>query len=469
MRLRVPLAAALLVLTPAAARPQAAPRITTQVEQTMLRSFHLASGLAVVLARTPAVPGREPRAYVGSYVEFGLADESFPGEAHLLEHLVANSPPAIAGPASPEGMKSFQGNALTKPHHTSFLRTISPDGLAAAIHSRLARIGRVAADTAVLERQRTRVLDELTRSAGSPAYRAYVALNGRLRGQGGTLDEELDAVRRVGLAPLLAVVERAYVPERGALVVAGDIELDSTEALVREAAARLGLDRAGGRVPGKVSERTLDFSRRAATLPQNAPGIFSGAVGFLQPNPGEADFLPFLVLDQLLLGGREPEVDPHEAERSVDSPLARGLAAALRAEEVSDQREPRWGAPIYAEGDPWLYAISFRLRRQVGDGALVRRVRDVLRTIREEGMSDEQVAAARDRLAGFYDRYLMESDLRILSDHLAAAVLRGRNPAEAIRLPSAIREVTASDVRRVMDQRLLRGPAAAVVLVPRGR
>ena len=63
----------------------------------------------------------------------------------------------------------------------------------------------------------------------------------------------------------------------------------------------------------------------------------------------------------------------------------------------------------------------------------------------------------------------MEPDLRILSDHLAAAVLRGRNPAEVIRLPSAIREVTASDVRRVMDQRLLRGPAAAVVLVPRGR
>ena len=56
MRLRVPLAAALLVLTPAAARPQAAPRITTQVEQTELRSFRLASGLAVVLARTPAVP-----------------------------------------------------------------------------------------------------------------------------------------------------------------------------------------------------------------------------------------------------------------------------------------------------------------------------------------------------------------------------------------------------------------------------
>ena len=56
MRLRVPLAAALLVPTPAAARPQAAPRITAQVEQTELRSLPQASGHAVVLARTPAVP-----------------------------------------------------------------------------------------------------------------------------------------------------------------------------------------------------------------------------------------------------------------------------------------------------------------------------------------------------------------------------------------------------------------------------
>src|SRR4051812_16187566 len=74
------LAVASVLVSAACATSRTAPPTTTEnvtgpLAQIEIFSERLPSGYRVVLARTPAVPSREPRVYIGSYVLHGSMQE----------------------------------------------------------------------------------------------------------------------------------------------------------------------------------------------------------------------------------------------------------------------------------------------------------------------------------------------------------------------------------------------------------
>jgi predicted Zn-dependent peptidase len=431
-----------------------------------VRRLAFDSGLSVILARTPPTPQLRGRVNVEAYVRFGSMDEPGLGQAHLIEHVIANNGSTLqAAPHFPPQFKSYDSNAATKAHYTSYMQVLPPEGLEAAIYARMATFGRKRDDPAVFAREKGRVVDELERDRGSPRYAAYKSLEAVARGKSARLDDEIAAVRAARQADVRVLADQSYSPSRGVLVVAGDIDLDRTAAIVKSAVHALGMD---VRSPARPAPPRLRLATgRQVTVDQNKPGDFAAAVGFQQPRHDGPDLLPFLVLDQLLLGGRTDKNDPRDIARSDAAPLPSRLSRFLGgATQFWDGKESQWGGPAFAEGDPTIYAILFATPAALPPARVLEATRAALRDVRAHAMSDADIETAKRDLASFYERWLLEPNLRILADHLAAVAFAGGDPARVQNLPSEISSVRPGDVRRVMDRYLIGAAPLVVVTTP---
>ncbi len=431
-----------------------------------VRTIEFPSGLRAVLVRTPAVPEREARAYVGIYTSYGSMDETALGEAHLIEHVVANSPPTAEIPAFPEQAKSFASNAATKPNYSSFFLTVSPEGLESAIYSRLTRIGRIVEQPEILKREKERVVQELKRGRRSATYSAYKALEALAKGEAPALDAEIAAVQAAEPNRIFSLIRSAYRPSRSVLVIAGDIDLDGTATLIRRAADELELDELVASADSALLEHVPSFRAEPLVLRQNLPEAFSVAIGFPRPTFASGDLIAFMVLDQLLLGGRDPFSSPPNIARSDGSPLASRLGGSLQGSGFWDGKERRWGVPLFAEGDPSLYTIVFSSRVALSPDEVLKALRRSLLDVRRQSMSDAEIEAAKRHFATFYRAWLLEPDLRIVSDHLAALALLGNDPAELNGLLDRIMAVEPDEVRGVMDEHLISATPLVAILVP---
>lgn len=439
-----------------------APAFAVQVIEA--RTWTFDSGLRVVLARTP--PRGEPgRVHVSSYVDYGSRDEANPGEAHFIEHIAANSRALTSPPAPSPHAVGYESNAVTRGDHTSFIRAVSPDAIELAIFGRLSRLGRFVRDDAILERERSRVLAELERGRLAPGYSAYKALEALSRGAPPQLVSETDHVTGVSGDQLWEIISRRYGPAGGALIVAGDIDLIEVEAMVRQWAASLDLDQTAASARPDARS-AMPHGGHSAMIAQNAPGVFSAAVGFPPADPASDAHLAFMVLDQLLMGGRTVEDGEPQPQRAESSPLAARLGARIGATSVYDGKDTGWGVPSLAEGVPSLYAITFQIPQPYTPDDVRRQVLGALADIRRSAMSDQDVVDARNRLADFYDAWLRTPDGRVLADHLAS-LPPGSAPESLNSLVDRIRAVTPDDARSQMDRLLARTDAAVVVLTPR--
>ena len=450
-----------LILCAVAFGVAAQPAAAASVDEIEIRAEKLASGVRLIVARTPAVTSQEPRAYVASYVDFGTMDEQVPGEAHLIEHVLANSPASVPAPPAPSDAKSFEGNALTKPNHTSFVVVVSPNSLERWIHSRLSILGRRQDDAEVYRKEVGRVVAELNR-ARSGSYLAYKALHAMARGQPPRLTDEIAWTERVVEARVRDTIRHKYRPSSGVLVVAGDIDPERTIAIARAAEQRLRLEPEPKAVPARRDPQLRGGLSRVIRS-QNLGTATVAGLAWPQPSAGSRDFLAFLIADQLMLGGR---TDPTKVQRSDASPLATRLNASLGATGVEDARDPMWGAPPMADLDPSLYVVQFSSQRNLEPKQVRAAASSALRQIRRTGLSDARIEEAREALAKFYEAWLLEPTYRILADHLAAFAFDGRNPEEVKRIPAMIRGIAPDAVRRAFDRHLLRSEPLVVVLPP---
>jgi predicted Zn-dependent peptidase len=438
------------------------PSTSSPVSRIQIVSEQLPSGYRVVVARTPPVAGREPRIYVGSYVLHGSIQETRSGIAHFMEHVVANNRSTIAGPARPEGAKFFDANALTRPYYTSFVTVVPSALLASTVHSRMARMGRVENDSQVFVTEKGRVLAEVERdmSGKYPAYKALVAL---ALGKSPRIADELDIVRNTNSEELARTIAPIYRPHDAVFVVAGDLDIDSTLALVRATDARLKLAeiRSGSKAANQNPKLRMGMTE--VITGQNRSNQTIVAVGWEKPALGQTDQIPVLIADQLLLG-RGSDVD--DPVRSNDSPLAVRLARSLGGSAFGDGRSSKWQAPEIIDTGPSIHAVVFATDRIV----TVEEVRDsviaALRDIKQNAMNDAMIGAAKESLASFYERWFFEPTYRILGDHLMAYVATGRDPNNVKLIPTQIRRVRAGAVRDAFDRYFLQAPANIVILPP---
>lgn len=434
----------------------------TPLGQLEIAAETLPSGLRVVLAKTPPVQGQEPRVYVGSYIFHGVMQEERLGWAHLMEHVAANNRSAIPGPAVPEGVEAFNGNALARPYYTSFVLIAPPAMLPAVVHGRMARVGKMQDDPAIFTRELGRLVAELERDASSQ-YSAYSALVALARGERAGVAEELQSVQAASQPAVRTMMEKHYRPENAALVVVGDIDVNEARAAVLTAAAKLGWNARLSPEPlqGPSLPRLLT-GKAAVVSNQNKGDHTIVGIGWPKPRTGARDQVALLVADQLLLGGRD---DPRNPKRSDASPLGRRLSERLRASALWD-RVDNWATPPLAETGPALQAIIFNTDMNPAPSEVDQTLRQALSEIRRTEMSDAAIEAAKEKLARFYEGWLFEPDYRILGDHLIAYYASGLDPRGVTDIPTAIRQVRAGAVRAALD-RHLREVRPLVVVLPK--
>ena len=453
-------AALCLVSTGGCAGSIQQPAPSSAVDQIAIKSETLSSGYRVVIARTPPIAGQSARIYVGSYALYGSMQEDRSGWAHLMEHVVANNRSTVAGPARPQGINFIEGNALTRPYYTSFVSVLPPPLLASTVHSRMARLGRTENDSAVFATQAGRVLAELERDMTGqyPAYKAVVAL---ALGKSPRLSDELELVRNTNREELGAAIAPIYKPDNGMLVIVGDLNVDSTRALVQETEARLQLSEVHG--AARSSTPTLRMNQSAVVDHQNRSGHYVVGIAWAKPQLGDHDEFALLIANQLILGRGISIEDP---SRSDSSPVAVRLARSVGGSSFWDGRAGKWGAPDLIDAGPGVNAILFNTDRNL----TVQQVRDfvamALRDIRANAMSDKEIDEAKENLASFYERWFFEPTYRVLADHLMAYAASGRHPEEVKRIPSQIRRVRPADVRAAFNRYYLKAPSNVAILPP---
>ena len=432
----------------------------TPLEQIQIVNETMPSGYRVVLAKMPAVQGREPRVYIGSYVLHGSMQDRHFGWAHLMEHVAANNRSTIPGPARPEGVNFFEGNALARPYYTSFVSVLPPALLASTIHTRMARAGRANNDSAVFVNEVGRVVAELERDMAwqYPAYKSLVALS---RGVSPRLADEVDLIRKTDRTELAGVMGGLYRPDNAVLVIAGDIDLDSTRALVRATDARLRLSELKTGKPMSLTAPALRTNRAEVVDGQNKSAHHVVGVAWPKPSFGHRDQLPMLIVDQLLLGRGDSVADP---VRSQASPIAVRLAKSLGGSKFWDGRAGRWQAPDMVDTGPQLMAILFNTDSSLTTTQVRSAVTTALREVRRAEMSDAEIEKARESLASFYERWYFEPTYRIVSDHLMVYAVTGRDPRDVLKIPAEIRQVRPADVRKAFDRYLTKATPNVVIL-----
>jgi predicted Zn-dependent peptidase len=454
------LAAASFVPVALPAQPVTAPARTLSAIR--IHSEVLPSGLRLIVAETPPIPGREPRAYVTTYVLHGTMQEEVPGLAHFIEHVVANSPERVPSPLPPTGVQPLGSNALARPYYTSYYRLVPLSMLPHIIPNRLARAGAVKRDVDVVTRERVRVIDELERQR-TTFFAAYKPLTMLSLGLPPALSGEVANVREVTPEALLTLADRTNRPENSVLVVIGDVRADAIRAMVRSAEAERLAARTGvrPRVPGPAL-RPLRFGQ-SRVLPGENPGE-RHLVGLAWPKPrfGARDQLPLLVVDHLLLGGWG---DPSAPTRSATSPLALQFKRLLGAEDVHDGRTDRWTAPALVDTGEGINAVVFGTARPSDPAAIRAAAGAALSEIGRTGMTDRDIGRAKTELASFYEQWLLEPTYRILGDHLMVYLATGRDPRQALRLPQEIRRLQPSAIRAAFE-RYYRRVSPNVVVLP---
>src|SRR6185503_16396642 len=116
-------------------------------------------------------------------------------------------------------------------------------------------------------------------------------------------------------------------PDNALLVIAGDIDVDSTVRLVRQRLSSFSSR------PGPQPALGRSMAPRGPLLIVQDSLVSSTNVGLVFPAPprNSPDFLAYLVVDQLLFGGRREVTDSAYFARSLGTSLGHRLVAALDA------------------------------------------------------------------------------------------------------------------------------------------
>jgi predicted Zn-dependent peptidase len=438
---------------------------STSVFASDLRDTTFRNDMRVVIARTPPVVGRPPRVFVGLYLRYGVPAAERPELAHLVEHVTANNQPTTVNYTLPANLVTFGANAMTRPDFMSFWRTVDPAALPAIIPNRANRVAGVRDDSAIFAREVGRVAAETERAIAridSSGLQASDVLPTAFLGERIPRAALVDTIRRYDRATVFAQIERFVRPDNAVLVVAGDLDVDSTmREIVRHAAAFVSR----GPVPTARAPRFVPYRGAIVVRDARITGARVG-IGLEAPDRASADYMAFLVLDQYLMGGRQIETDSAPVSRSVESPLGRRLRDALGTMSIDDGRSYETDPPPLAIASPSFLAAYMDMPRPMPSDSIDARVRRAVAAALTTDLTDAAVDDAKRRLLAFYERWFLSPTLLALADHLAAFTLIDDRPARLRDLPSEIRGVTAPQVRRLARTLSEPGKVRVAMVVP---
>jgi zinc protease len=247
-----------------------------------------------------------------------------------------------------------------------------------------------------------------------------------------------ETVQGVDREDVIRYRDRVLHPANTLLLVAGRIESDRMEALVRQ--------HFGGWIPADpVDLEVPDPPRRdeAVIYLVHRPGSVQSVIGMghAAVRPGHPDRFALEVMNRVLGGG-------------VDARLFRIL-----------REERGWtygaGSQITRPAGPGIFRAITEVRTEVTDSVLVELTSQLWR-LRDEPVPDEEMDAAREYLAGSFPLRL-ETPMQV-AGQIATTLLLELPLEEVTDYPQRIRQVSPEDVQRVAREHLHPDRAAIVVV-----
>ena len=201
-----------------------------------LEHYWLDNGLEVILARDTSAP----TVAVNIWYRVGSANDPMgkSGFAHLFEHMMFEGSPHIANNVMDQLLERVGGssNAFASSDVTGYYQTVPSHQLPLALWIDADRMGGLDVTQENLDNQRAIVIEELQlRYDNSPygeAVRALLTIPFSYEPYQRHTAGSIEDVNKATLDDLLVFHRTYYVPNNATLVVAGDIDFDTTRTLI---------------------------------------------------------------------------------------------------------------------------------------------------------------------------------------------------------------------------------------------
>jgi len=272
-----------LLVLPAGGPGLGPPAAQTLDERGAVTREVLPNGLTVLLDPEPE---REVVA-VQVWYQVGYADDSAPGDAHLIEHLMFEGTAAVPDFGAAMRGLGARTRSATGPETTRFESEVPRAGLDSVLAIEADRMSGLKIDHGAVARAEAEITAEESAQGGRPPQslgdfaervRPLVFADHPFGHPFGLVSGSVTPER------CRAFYERFYAPERALLVVSGGFEPDRVRRAIR---ARFGpLSQAG--LPPRTRSPRPTLAGHATTLPP--PGAQHAVLAYLMPQPASPLF-----------------------------------------------------------------------------------------------------------------------------------------------------------------------------------
>lgn len=396
-------------------------------------------------------------ASIGLWLPVGSRDErpEHAGSTHVLEHLLFKGTRRrtaldIAAAFDEVGGDS---NAVTAKEHTLYYGRVRSADLPMAIDVLTDMITSSLLEESALETEREVILEELAAAEDDPhdiGYETFLAdVLGPQTALGRPVGGTAQTVRALGIEDVRAHWQEHYRPERLVVTAVGEVDHEEVAERVLEGLARGGWDLAEGALPSRA---------RREAHPQ-----FSGdaRVAALSPHalarPSEQN--------HVYLGGPglTATADERHAQSLLMSILGGGMSSRL-FQNVREQRGLAYSVYSFSAGyrDAGLFGL-YAACRPARTSQVVDLLAQELRTMGEEGVTEQEMARARGQIAGAFALGLEDTSSRM--GRLGALELTHGRYQSIEETLGAITAVGADEVR-ALAQRFAQDFSARVDVGP---
>ena len=402
-------------------------------QQLDLQQYVLDNGLEVILVRDTTAP----TVAVDIWFRVGSANdpEGKSGFAHLFEHMMFEGSPHIPNNTLDQLLEPVGGssNAYVGKDYTAYFDTVPSHQLPLALWVEADRMGGLDVTQENLDNQRAIVIEELQRSYDNRPYgstvKAIITVPYSYEPYKLPAIGNIDDVNNAQIEDVLAFHRTYYVPNNATLVVAGDIDFDTTRALVDELFA------------------PIPRGDDPPALPD-----------FVPVDQEEAEYVtiedPFINLPALVVAYEIPPLvhEDYPALNVLSRVLSIGDSSRLAKRLVDTGKALQADASIVDNRGPGLFAFILIANAGIDLAELEEASYEELQQIIDEGVPQEELDKV---IAGIRSRGILGLEKAIgLAESVQSASYYFGDPQAVFTGIDRYKAVTSEDIQRVAKEYL---------------
>ncbi len=397
------------------------------------KRFRLDNGLAVIVLEVPAAPAVS----VQMLYRVGARNEEVgrTGLTHFLEHMAFRASDNFPDTGLVSSIYAAGGewHGYTWLDQTTYFETLPAGYLELALRIEADRMARLEIPAAEVEAERGAVLAEMHGYENDPAtvlldaVLAVAFLQHPYRNNSIGWESDVESISH---DDLVEFYRRAYSPANAVLAVVGPVAADEVLELVRDLFGDLP---AGERVhPPPTVEPPQNGVRRVELLGPTGRRHFE--VAYHAPAATDSDYPAFLIVQQVLAGGRGINFGQNEfGDAVLPSSRLAGIADDLTT----------WYPPQAA---PYVFTIAGSIDADAATAGLEGRLQAAIDLLAAQPPAEEEVEAARRQLL---DELVFDLETTEDAAH-QLAYFAGLDALDVLlEMPARLAAVTAADVSRV--------------------